>query len=90
MAQQVLCHHKFKLGISNFLGLHQLVISLCYIFLIFFLSLYPDVGVLVNVCMQEIKTEMNPVLNPRSAGPEGSLIGIPGILQLIDLPFICD
>lgn len=44
----------------------------------------------MNVCVQEIKTEMNPVLNPRSAGPEGSLIGIPGILQLIDLPFICD
>ncbi|KAE9459168.1 hypothetical protein C3L33_08928, partial [Rhododendron williamsianum] len=29
----------------------------------------------------EIKTEMNPVLNPRSAGPEGSLIGIPGSNQ---------
>ncbi|KAI8011934.1 ATPase 4, plasma membrane-type [Camellia lanceoleosa] len=26
----------------------------------------------------DIKTEMNPVLNPRAAGPEGSLIGIPG------------
>ncbi|THG18504.1 hypothetical protein TEA_022717 [Camellia sinensis var. sinensis] len=25
----------------------------------------------------DIKTEMNPVLNPRAAGPEGSLIGIP-------------
>lgn len=36
--------------------------------------------------MQEIKTEMNPVLNPRSAGPEGSLIGIPGINQLISSP----
>ncbi|XP_057505079.1 transcriptional corepressor LEUNIG-like isoform X2 [Actinidia eriantha] len=29
----------------------------------------------------DIKTEMNPVLNPRSAGPEGSLIGIPGSNQ---------
>ncbi|KAK4485854.1 hypothetical protein RD792_008502 [Penstemon davidsonii] len=29
----------------------------------------------------EIKTEMNPMLNPRAAGPEGSLIGIPGSNQ---------
>ncbi|KVH87806.1 LisH dimerization motif-containing protein [Cynara cardunculus var. scolymus] len=29
----------------------------------------------------EIKTEMNPVLNPRAAGPEGSLIGIPDQLR---------
>ncbi|KAM7276268.1 hypothetical protein ACFE04_018134 [Oxalis oulophora] len=29
----------------------------------------------------EIKTEINPVLNPRAAGPEGSLIGIPGSNQ---------
>ncbi|GMQ03276.1 hypothetical protein CsSME_00049147 [Camellia sinensis var. sinensis] len=29
----------------------------------------------------DIKTEMNPVLNPRAAGPEGSLIGIPGSNQ---------
>lgn len=29
---------------------------------------------------QDIKPEINPVLNPRAAGPEGSLIGIPGIL----------
>lgn len=26
---------------------------------------------------------MNPILNPRAAGPEGSLIGIPGIVGLI-------
>ncbi|GJX36996.1 transcriptional corepressor LEUNIG-like protein isoform X2 [Tanacetum coccineum] len=29
----------------------------------------------------EIKTEMNPILNARAAGPEGSLIGIPGSNQ---------
>ncbi|GMH10824.1 hypothetical protein Nepgr_012665 [Nepenthes gracilis] len=29
----------------------------------------------------EIKTEMNPVLNPRAAGSEGSLMGIPGANQ---------
>ncbi|KAL2897758.1 Transcriptional corepressor LEUNIG [Bienertia sinuspersici] len=29
----------------------------------------------------DIKTEMNPVLNPRAAGPEASLIGIPGSNQ---------
>ncbi|KAM7493211.1 hypothetical protein LguiB_027820 [Lonicera macranthoides] len=29
----------------------------------------------------DIKTEMNPILNPRAAGPEGSLIGIPGSNQ---------
>ncbi|KAF7817216.1 transcriptional corepressor LEUNIG-like isoform X1 [Senna tora] len=29
----------------------------------------------------DIKTEINPVLNPRAAGPEGSLIGIPGSNQ---------
>ncbi|KAH7524731.1 hypothetical protein FEM48_Zijuj06G0150600 [Ziziphus jujuba var. spinosa] len=30
---------------------------------------------------QDIKPEINPVLNPRAAGPEGSLIGIPGSNQ---------
>ncbi|KAG6391285.1 hypothetical protein SASPL_149038 [Salvia splendens] len=29
----------------------------------------------------EIKTEINPILNPRGAGPEGSLIGMPGSNQ---------
>ncbi|KAL2543928.1 Transcriptional corepressor LEUNIG [Forsythia ovata] len=29
----------------------------------------------------EIKNEMNPILNPRTAGPEGSLVGIPGSNQ---------
>ncbi|OMO80569.1 hypothetical protein COLO4_24036 [Corchorus olitorius] len=29
----------------------------------------------------DIKTEINPVLNPRAAGPDGSLIGIPGSTQ---------
>ncbi|KAH8504269.1 hypothetical protein H0E87_011800 [Populus deltoides] len=29
----------------------------------------------------DIKSEINPVLNPRAAGPEGSLIGIPGSNQ---------
>ncbi|PSS19306.1 Transcriptional corepressor LEUNIG like [Actinidia chinensis var. chinensis] len=33
------------------------------------------------VSTPDIKTEMNPVLNPRAAGPEGSLIGIPGSNQ---------
>ncbi|GAB2233493.1 hypothetical protein Drorol1_Dr00002716 [Drosera rotundifolia] len=31
--------------------------------------------------MPEIKTEINPVLTPRAAGPEASLIGIPGANQ---------
>ncbi|KAF8400723.1 hypothetical protein HHK36_014023 [Tetracentron sinense] len=30
---------------------------------------------------QDIKSEMNPVLNPRAAGPEGSLVGVPGTNQ---------
>ncbi|KAB1204545.1 Transcriptional corepressor LEUNIG [Morella rubra] len=30
---------------------------------------------------QDIKSEINPVLNPRAAGPEGSLMGIPGSNQ---------
>lgn len=29
----------------------------------------------------DIKSEMNPILNPRAAGPEGSLLGIPGSNQ---------
>nr|XP_029144939.1 transcriptional corepressor LEUNIG isoform X4 [Arachis hypogaea] len=29
----------------------------------------------------DIKSEINPVLNPRAAGPEGSLIGMPGSNQ---------
>ncbi|KAK8936249.1 Transcriptional corepressor LEUNIG [Platanthera zijinensis] len=31
--------------------------------------------------MQDIKTEMNPVLTPRAAGPDGSLNGVPGSNQ---------
>ncbi|XP_026389712.1 transcriptional corepressor LEUNIG-like [Papaver somniferum] len=30
---------------------------------------------------QEIKSEMNPILTPRGAGPDGSLIGVPGSNQ---------
>lgn len=41
--------------------------------------------VLLFLQIQDIKTEMNPILNPRAAGPEGSLIGIPGILVFIFL-----
>lgn len=32
---------------------------------------------------QDIKPEINPVLNPRAAGPEGSLIGIPGNFAVV-------
>ncbi|KAK1281917.1 Transcriptional corepressor LEUNIG [Acorus calamus] len=31
--------------------------------------------------MPDIKTEINPVLNPRAAGPDGSLMGMPGSNQ---------
>lgn len=37
-------------------------------------------NVLINVWDQDIKSEINSVLNPRGPGPEGSLIGIPGML----------
>lgn len=38
---------------------------------------------------QDIKTEINPVLNPRA--PEGSLMGIPGIfVQLISMYYYDD
>ncbi|PIA42600.1 hypothetical protein AQUCO_02000203v1 [Aquilegia coerulea] len=30
---------------------------------------------------QDIKSEINPVMNPRAAGPDGSLIGVPGSNQ---------
>lgn len=33
---------------------------------------------LIYINWQDIKTEI--ILNPRAAGPEGSLIGIPGML----------
>ncbi|XP_064948069.1 transcriptional corepressor LEUNIG isoform X2 [Musa acuminata AAA Group] len=33
------------------------------------------------VSAQDIKNEINPVLNPRAAGPDGSLIGVPGPTQ---------
>lgn len=36
---------------------------------------------------QDIKSEINPVLNPRVAGPEGSLIGIPGIVCMVSFIF---
>lgn len=39
---------------------------------------------------QDIKTEINPVLNPRAACPEGSLIGIPGILVHSISMYDCD
>jgi len=33
--------------------------------------------------MQDIKSEINAGLNPRAAGPEGSLMGIPGTAKLL-------
>lgn len=39
---------------------------------------------------QDIKSEINPVLNPRAAGPEGSLMGIPGIVCLISFSFVIE
>ena len=41
-----------------------------------------------QVWNQDIKSEINPVLNPRAAVPEGSLIGIPGILCLTVFSFV--
>ena len=38
------------------------------------------------VLKQDIKSEMNPMMNPRAAGPEGSLIGVHGIG--CELPYI--
>jgi hypothetical protein len=39
---------------------------------------------------QDIKSEINPVLNPRAAVPEGSLMGIPGILCSISFSFVIE
>lgn len=75
---------KFKQEASNFRGLHQSVYSLHLCLENTLLVLCRLIHVLfVFTHYQEIKTEMNPILNPRAAGPEGSLIGIPGMLLLL-------
>lgn len=70
---------KFKHEASNFLGLRQSVYSL-FLSLDKFLLVVFRLAYVLFIYMhdQDIKTEMNPILNPRAAGPEGSLIGIPG------------
>lgn len=50
---------------------------------------YPYV-VLTSMWYQDIKSEINPVLNPRAAVPEGSLMGIPGILSSISFSFVIE
>lgn len=87
MVQLVACLHKFNLATNNYLGPHRygtfMIVtsfSLCLIFLI-----CPDL-----MWNQDIKSEINPVLNPRAAGPEGSLMGIPGILCSISLSFVIE
>lgn len=37
----------------------------------------------ITIAYQDIKPEINPMLNPRAAGPEGSLMGIPGTFHCI-------
>lgn len=68
---QRLCS-RYRLGTNNFLDQHRLVSSVMWLLFLFVLLM-----VWRNV-WQDIKTEMNPVLNPRAAGPDGSVIGIPG------------
>lgn len=77
MVQLVACLHKFKLEINNYQGPHRYDIFV-QVILLFDLFLWCS-DLMWN---QDIKSEINPVLNPRAAGPEGSLIGIPGILCL--------
>ncbi|XP_064948071.1 transcriptional corepressor LEUNIG isoform X4 [Musa acuminata AAA Group] len=43
--------------------------------------LHGSAGGLSGPLQQDIKNEINPVLNPRAAGPDGSLIGVPGPTQ---------
>jgi hypothetical protein len=78
MVLPVQCPHRSRLEISNCQGPHQYgfhrVLSSFWIFLLFNCSKF------CLVWNQDIKSEINPVLNPRAAGPEGSLIGIHGML----------
>ena len=68
-------YNKPKLGTSNFQVQHRYMLfplnKLLVIFIMLLLSC-------LNLCLQDIKPEINPVLNPRSAVPDGSLIGVPG------------
>lgn len=80
MVQLVECPPKFKRGASNFQALHLSVFNL-FLLWNFLLVVFAFAYMLViHMHEQDIKTEMNPILNPRAAGPEGSLIGIPGTL----------
>lgn len=85
MVQLVACLHKFKLEINNYQGPHRYGISMQVILLFDFPYL---LWCSDQVWNQDIKSEINPVLNPRAAVPEGSLIGIPGILCLTVFSFV--
>lgn len=88
MVQLVGCLHKFKLAINNYQGRHRYGIFAQVTLLIFtFLILCV---VLTSMWYQDIKSEINPVLNPRAAVPEGSLMGIPGILCSISFSFVIE
>lgn len=72
VAYRALCS-RFRPEASNSLGLHKLV-SVKYAFIEYFPYPFAE----NSDCWQSIKTEINSVLNPRTGGPDGSLIGVPG------------
>lgn len=84
MVQLVACLHKFKLEINNYQGPHRYGIFMQVILLFDFPYFLWCSDLVWN---QDIKSEINPVLNTRAA-PEGSLIGIPGILCLTVFSFV--
>lgn len=78
MVQLVECLLKFNLGASNCQVPHRYGTSIKFI-ICYIPSFFPE----KFLKTQDIKTEINPVLNPRAAGPEGSLMGIPGTAKLM-------
>ena len=68
-------YNKPKLGTSHFQVQHRYMLFPLNKFIGNF---HYAVAELTETMLQDIKPEINPVLNPRSAVPDGSLIGVPG------------
>lgn len=70
--QQVQSRNQLQVSsacVSSYCYIYEKCYNLCFSF--WFLHVF--------VLKQDIKSEMNPMMNPRAAGPEGSLIGVHGI-----------
>ncbi|XP_072058180.1 uncharacterized protein [Arachis hypogaea] len=92
-SKRLLCHLSY-IGISSLPAKTQLIKAreqqqqqqkrqgkFCMVLLVRYLHKFQGRSQQLPGSTLDIKSEINPVLNPRAAGPEGSLIGMPGSNQ---------